>query len=65
MTSKGHWWKFSYRNVSTVVIKNIMKISSKTQLLSNSSDGTVRLWSPGAKSPLLNTFTADTGNMIN
>lgn len=36
--------------------------SSKTQLLSNSSDGTVKLWSPGAKSPLLNSFTADTGN---
>ncbi|XP_025103844.1 striatin-3-like isoform X9 [Pomacea canaliculata] len=34
--------------------------SSKMQLLSCSSDGTVRLWSPGAKSPLLNTFTVDT-----
>lgn len=30
--------------------------SSKTQLLSCSADGTVRLWSPGTKSPLLNTF---------
>ena len=38
--------------------------SSKTQLLSNSSDGTVRLWSPGAKSPLLNTFTADTDDGV-
>ncbi|XP_070179388.1 striatin-3-like isoform X2 [Littorina saxatilis] len=33
--------------------------STKTQLLSCSSDGTVRLWSPGTKSPLLNTFTAE------
>ncbi|XP_046359156.1 striatin-3-like isoform X5 [Haliotis cracherodii] len=34
--------------------------SSKMQLLSCSADGTVRLWSPGSKSPLLNTFTVDT-----
>lgn len=33
--------------------------SSKTQLLSCSADGTVRLWSPGTKSPLLNTFRAE------
>ncbi|XP_005100523.1 striatin-3 isoform X4 [Aplysia californica] len=33
--------------------------SSKNQLLSCSGDGTVRLWSPGNKSPLLNTFTVD------
>lgn len=33
--------------------------NTKTQLLSCSADGTVRLWSPGTKSPLLNTFTAD------
>ncbi|KAL8610961.1 hypothetical protein ACOMHN_042577 [Nucella lapillus] len=32
--------------------------STKTQLLSCSSDGTVRLWNPGTKSPLLNTYTA-------
>ncbi|RUS81728.1 hypothetical protein EGW08_010482 [Elysia chlorotica] len=34
--------------------------STKNQLLSCSGDGTVRLWSPGVKSPLLNTFTVDT-----
>lgn len=33
--------------------------SSKMQLLSCSADGTVRLWSPGTKSPLLNTFTIE------
>ncbi|XP_052767005.1 striatin-3-like isoform X7 [Mya arenaria] len=33
--------------------------NTKTQLLSCSADGTVRLWSPGTKSPLLNTFTVD------
>ncbi|CAL1527622.1 unnamed protein product [Lymnaea stagnalis] len=33
--------------------------SSKNQLLSCSGDGTVRLWSPGNKSPLLNTFTVE------
>ncbi|BFZ11957.1 hypothetical protein BsWGS_14995 [Bradybaena similaris] len=33
--------------------------SSKNQLLSCSGDGTVRLWSPGSKSPLLNTFTVE------
>ncbi|KAL5009242.1 hypothetical protein ScPMuIL_014823 [Solemya velum] len=38
--------------------------STKMQLLSCSSDGTVRLWSPGSKSPLLNTFTLDTDNDI-
>ena len=38
--------------------------SSKMQLLSCSSDGTVRLWSPGTKSPLLNTFTADAGQLL-
>ncbi|XP_055957495.1 striatin-3 isoform X9 [Patella vulgata] len=34
--------------------------SSKSHVLSCSGDGTVRLWSPGTKSPLLNTFTVDT-----
>lgn len=38
--------------------------TSKTQLLSNSSDGTIKLWNPGAKSPLLNTFSADTGKYL-
>jgi len=33
--------------------------SSKTQLLSCSADGTVRLWTPGSKTPLLNTFRID------
>ncbi|XP_060561139.1 striatin-3-like isoform X3 [Ruditapes philippinarum] len=33
--------------------------NTKSQLLSCSADGTVRLWSPGTKSPLLNTFTVD------
>jgi len=35
--------------------------NTKMQLLSCSGDGTVRLWSPGSKSPLLNTFTVDSG----
>ena len=35
--------------------------NTKMQLLSCSGDGTVRLWSPGIKSPLLNTFTVDNG----
>lgn len=35
--------------------------NTKSQLLSCSADGTVRLWSPGTKSPLLNTFTVDSG----
>ena len=39
--------------------------SSKMQLLSCSSDGTVRLWSPGSKSPLLNTFRAENGRPNN
>ena len=38
--------------------------SSKMQLLSCSSDGTVRLWSPGSKSPLLNTFRGENGNLL-
>lgn len=38
--------------------------NTKTQLLSCSADGTVRLWSPGTKSPLLNTFTVDSGMYI-
>ena len=38
--------------------------SSRTQLLSCSADGTVRLWSPGTKSPLLNTFKIDEGTVI-
>ncbi|XP_076442406.1 striatin-3-like isoform X1 [Babylonia areolata] len=33
--------------------------SSKMHLLSCSSDGTVRLWSPGTKAPLLNTFLVE------
>ena len=35
--------------------------NTKMQLLSCSGDGTVRLWSPGSKSPLLNTFTVENG----
>ncbi|XP_064600023.1 striatin-3-like isoform X2 [Liolophura sinensis] len=38
--------------------------STKMQLLSCSGDGTVRLWSPGSTSPLLNTFTVDKGNGV-
>ena len=38
--------------------------SSKMQLLSCSADGTVRLWSPGSKSPLLNTFRAEDGKLL-
>ena len=38
--------------------------SSKNQLLSCSADGTVRLWSPHSKSPLLNTFRVDDGKYI-
>ncbi len=38
--------------------------SSKSQLLSSSADGTVRLWSPGSKSPLLNTFRVDNGKSL-
>nr|XP_011433062.1 striatin-3 isoform X11 [Crassostrea gigas] len=33
--------------------------SSKMQLLSCSADGTVRLWSPGQKPPLLQSYTAE------
>ena len=33
--------------------------SSKMNLLSCSADGTVRLWSPSSKSPLLNTFRVE------
>ncbi|KAK2145167.1 hypothetical protein LSH36_697g00020 [Paralvinella palmiformis] len=33
--------------------------SSRMQLLSCSADGTIRLWSPGTKSPLLNTFRVE------
>ncbi|XP_078313678.1 striatin-3-like isoform X7 [Crassostrea virginica] len=33
--------------------------SSKMQLLSCSADGTVRLWSPGEKPPLLQSYTAE------
>lgn len=33
--------------------------ASKSQLLSCSADGTVRLWEPGSKSPLLNTFRVE------
>lgn len=35
--------------------------SSKMQLLSCSADGTVRLWSPGQKPPLLQSYTAEEG----
>ena len=35
--------------------------SSKMQLLSCSADGTVRLWSPGEKPPLLQSYTAEEG----
>lgn len=35
--------------------------SSKLQLLSCSADGTVRLWSPGQKPPLLQSYTAEEG----
>lgn len=35
--------------------------STRTQLLSCSGDGTVRLWSPGAKQDLLNTYCMDDG----
>lgn len=38
--------------------------NTKMQLLSCSADGTVRLWSPGSKSPLLNTFTVDSGKLF-
>lgn len=33
--------------------------ASKSQLLSCSADGTVRLWEPGSKSPLLNTYRVE------
>ena len=35
--------------------------SSKSHLLSCSADGTVRLWSPSNKTPLLNTFWIEDG----
>ena len=35
--------------------------SSNSQLLSCSADGTVRLWSPTNKTPLLNTFWIEDG----
>jgi len=38
--------------------------NSKMQLLSCSSDATVRLWNPNVKSPLLSTFRIDTGTLI-
>ena len=34
---------------------------TKNSLISCSADGTVRLWSPNKKSPLLTTITAETG----
>ncbi len=37
---------------------------TKNNLVSCSGDGTVRLWSPQSKSPLLNTYTADTGELL-
>lgn len=48
-TLEGHTdavWGLSYLNL-------------RTQLLSCSADGTVKLWSPGVKSPLLNTFSSE------
>lgn len=36
---------------------------TKNNLVSCAADGTVRLWSPQNKSPLLNTYTADTGKV--
>ena len=36
---------------------------TKNNLVSCAADGTVRLWSPQNKSPLLNTYTADTGKL--
>jgi len=38
--------------------------NSKMQLLSCSSDATVRLWNPNVKSPLLSTFRIDTGTLL-
>ena len=35
--------------------------ASRPQLLSCSADGTIRLWEPGSKTPLLNTFRVEDG----
>ncbi|XP_052832817.1 striatin-3 isoform X5 [Octopus bimaculoides] len=38
--------------------------SSRSQLLSCSADGSVRLWSPGSKDPLLSVFKVDTDDGV-
>lgn len=38
--------------------------SSKLQLLSCSADGTVRLWSPQCKVPLLHTYSSNIGKNV-
>lgn len=37
--------------------------SQKLHLLSSSADGTVRLWNPQSKSPLLSIFTSEPGTI--
>ena len=38
--------------------------ASRPQLLSCSADGTIRLWEPGSKTPLLNTFRVEDGECV-
>jgi len=38
--------------------------SQKSHLLSCSADGTVRLWDPTSKTPLLDTFASASGGFI-